>query len=49
MKRILILIIILVISALMISPALSQTLLQTQDQQTKTTSPVYVAEADETP
>ena len=49
MKRILILIIILVISALMISPALAQTLLQTQDQQTKTTSPVYVAEADETP
>ena len=49
MKRILILIIILVISALMISPALAQTLPQTLDQQTKTTSPVYVAEADETP
>ena len=49
MKRILILIIILVISALMISPALAQTLPQTQDQQTKTTSPVYIAEADETP
>jgi hypothetical protein len=39
----------LVISSLMIAPALAQTLTQTQDQQTQTTSPVYVAAADETP
>ena len=49
MKRSLILMTILVISSLMIAPALAQTLIQTQDQQTETTSPVYVAAADETP
>jgi hypothetical protein len=39
----------LVISSLMIAPALAQALTQTQDQQTQTTSPGYVAAADETP
>lgn len=49
MKRSLILTNILVISSLIIAPALSQTLPQTQDQQSQATSPIYVAAADETP
>ena len=49
MKRNLMLMTLLVISSLMIAPALAQTLTRTQDQQTRTTSPVYVAAADETP
>ena len=49
MKRILILITLLVISTLMISPAVAETLPQTQDQQTQTTSPVSVAATNETP
>lgn len=48
MKRSLILITILVISSLMIAPALAETLTQTQDQQIQTTSPLFVAAADET-
>ncbi len=48
MKRNLILMAILVISSLIIVPALAQNLPQTQDQQTQATSPVYVAAADET-
>jgi opacity protein-like surface antigen len=39
----------LVISSLMIAPALAQTLTRTQDQQTRTASPVIVAAADKTP
>jgi hypothetical protein len=38
----------LVISSLMIAPALAETLPRTQDQQTRTTSPLYVVAADET-
>jgi hypothetical protein len=49
MKRSLILITFLVISSLMITPALAETLSQTQDQQTRTTSPLYIAAADKTP
>ena len=48
MKRSLILMTLLVISSLMIAPALAQTLTQTQDQQTQATSLVLVAASDET-
>jgi len=48
MKRSLRLMTILVISSLMIAPALAQTLTQTQDQQTQATSLVLAAAADET-
>ena len=37
-----------VISSLMISPAWAETLSKKQDQQTRTTSPLYIALADET-
>ena len=47
MKRSLILITLLVISSLMIAPALAETLIQTRDQQIQTTSPLFVAAADE--
>jgi hypothetical protein len=52
MKRNLILMTFLVISSLMIAPAWAETLSQTQDQQTQTTSPLYIAvaaAADEPP
>ena len=49
MKRSLILMTFLVISSLIISPALAETLSKTQDQQTRTTSPLYIAAADENP
>jgi hypothetical protein len=49
MKRSLILITLLVISSLVIAPALAETLTRTQDQQTRTASPVIVAAADKTP
>lgn len=49
MKRSLTLMTFLVISSLMIAPALAETLSQTQDQQTQATSPLYIAAADETP
>lgn len=46
MKRSLILMTLLVISSLMITPALAQSPVQTQDQKTKTTSPGSVAASD---
>ena len=49
MKRRLILMILLIITSLMIAPALAQTQTQTQDQQTQTTEPASVAASDKTP
>jgi len=49
MKRNLILMTLLVISSLDDRTGFGSTLTQTQDQQTQTTSPGYVAAADETP
>lgn len=49
MKRSSILMTFLVISSLMIAPTWAETLSRTQDQQTQTTSPLYIAAADETP
>ena len=48
MKKSLILMILLVITSLMIAPALAQTQTQTQDQQTQTTEPASVAASDKT-
>jgi uncharacterized protein YcfL len=48
MKRRLILMIFLIITSLMIAPALAQTQTQTQDQQTQTTEPASVAASDKT-
>jgi uncharacterized protein YdeI (BOF family) len=49
MKRRLILMILLIITSLMIAPALAQTQTQTQDQQTQTTGPASAAASDKTP
>jgi uncharacterized protein YcfL len=48
MKRSLILMIFLIITSLMIAPALAQTQTQKQDQQTQTTEPASVAASDKT-